>query len=47
MISGFTANLVGAGVLDEEEDDALLSEIDALIDRHGADALAEELMRYE
>lgn len=47
MISGLTANLLGAGVLDEDEDDALLAEIDALIDRHGADALAEELMRYE
>ena len=47
MISGLSASLVGAGVLDEDEDDALLAEIDALIDRHGADALAEELIRYE
>lgn len=47
MISGLTASLVGAGVLDEDEDDALLAEIDALIDRYGADALAEELVRYE
>lgn len=47
MVSGLTASLVGAGVLDEDEDDALLAEIDALIDRHGAAALAEEFMRYE
>ncbi len=47
MISGLLANLVGAGVLDEDEDDVLLAEIDALINRHGADALAEEFIRYE
>jgi predicted transcriptional regulator len=47
MISGLLASLVGAGVLDEDEDDVLLAEIDALIDRHGADALAEEFIRYE
>jgi len=47
MISGKLASLVGAGVLDEDEDDVLLAEIDALIDRHGADALAEEFIRYE
>ncbi len=47
MTSGLLASLVGAGVLDEDEDDVLLAEIDALIDRHGADALAEEFIRYE
>ena len=47
MISGLLASLVGAGVLDEDEDDVLLAEIDALIDRHGADALAEKFIRYE
>lgn len=47
MISGLLASLVGVGVLDEDEDDVLLSEIDALIERHGADALAEEFIRYE
>ncbi|MEK7772656.1 MAG: hypothetical protein AAB703_07350 [Pseudomonadota bacterium] len=47
MISGLLASLVGAGVLEEDEDDNLLVEIDALIDRHGADALAEEFLRYE
>ena len=47
MNSGLSASLVGAGVLEEDEDDVLLEEIDALIDRHGADALAEEFIRYE
>lgn len=47
MISGLTASLVGEGVLDEDEDDDLLAEIDSLIDRHGADALAETYIRYE
>ena len=47
IITGLPASLVGDGVFDEDEDDALLAEIDTLIDRYGADALAEELMRYE
>lgn len=44
---GLTARLIGAGVLDEDEDDALLAEIEALIQRYGADSLAEEFLRYE
>ena len=47
IISGLSASLVGAGVLEEDEDDDLLAEIDALINRHGPDALAEEFLRYE
>lgn len=47
MISGLTASLVGEGTLDEDEDDNLIAEIDALIERYGADALAEDFMRYE
>ena len=47
MVSGLTASLIGDGVLDEDEDDFLLAEIEALIDRHGEDALAEEFIRYE
>jgi hypothetical protein len=34
-------------VLDEDEDDALLAEVDSLIERFGPDALAEDLLRYE
>ncbi|SFF09273.1 hypothetical protein [Nitrosomonas sp. Nm166] len=47
MVSGLAASLIGDGVLDEDEDDFLLAEIEALIDRHGKDALAEEFIRYE
>lgn len=47
ITSGLSASLVGAGVLDEDEDDVLLAEIEALIDRHGPDALAEAFIRYE
>lgn len=47
ITSGLTACLVGAGVLEEDEDDVLLAEIDALINRYGAQALAEEFLRYE
>lgn len=47
IISGLSASLVGTGVLDEDEDDVLVAEIEALIDRHGADALAEEFLLYE
>ncbi|HUX64095.1 hypothetical protein [Sulfuricella sp.] len=47
MISGLSARLVGEGVLDEDEDDALLAELESLIERHGEDTLAEYLLRYE
>jgi len=47
LLAGLGASLVGNGVLDEDEDDTLLSEIDALIEHFGADALAEEFLRYE
>ncbi len=47
IIMGLPASLVGDGVLDEDEDDALLAEIETLISRHGSDAIAEEFMRYE
>jgi len=47
MTAGLLARLVGEGVLDEEEDDPLLAEIDALIERYGASELAEGFLRYE
>lgn len=47
IVSGLPARLVGEGVLEEDEDDALLAEIEALIRRHGADELAEDFLRYE
>ncbi len=47
IIAGLGARLVGDGVLDEDEDDTLLSEIETLIEHFGADTLAEEFLRYE
>jgi hypothetical protein len=47
IAAGLSARLVGDGVLEEDEDDALLAEIEMLIRRYGADALAEEFLRYE
>lgn len=47
IAAGLTARLVGDGVLEEDEDDALLAEIEMLIRRNGADSLAEEFLRYE
>lgn len=47
MNTGLLTRLVGEGVLDDDEDDPLLAEIEALIGRYGADELAEEFLRYE
>lgn len=47
LLAGLGASLVGDGVLEEDEDDTLLQEIDALIEHAGADSLAEEFLRYE
>ena len=47
IAAGLSAKLVGDGVLEEDEDDALLAEIEMLIRRYGADSLAEEFLRYE
>ncbi|MGA9666433.1 MAG: hypothetical protein WBQ69_08300 [Gallionella sp.] len=47
ILEGLGGRLVGEGVLEEDEDDVLLPEIESLIDRYGADALAEDFLRYE
>lgn len=47
VAAGLGARLVGEGVLDEDEDDALLAEIEALIEHNGPDELAENFLRYE
>lgn len=47
IVEGIGARLVGEGVLDEDEDEGLLAEVDALIDEYGPDALAENFVRYE
>lgn len=47
LLAGLGARLVGDGVLEDDEDDTLQSEIESLIEQFGADTLAEELIRYE
>lgn len=47
MMGGLTAKLAGDGAIDEDDDSALLGEIEELIRRHGEDALAEHFVRYE
>jgi len=47
ILAGLPGRMVGNGVLDEDEDDQLLPEIENLIDRFGANAPAEEYLRYE
>jgi hypothetical protein len=47
IASGLSASLVGDGAFDEDEDDSLLAETEALIQRYGEDALAEQFLRYE
>ena len=44
---GLAARLEGGGVLEVEDEQALLAELDRLIERHGPDALAEELLRFD
>ena len=47
LLAGLGARLVGDGVMDEDEDDTLLAEIEALIEHFGGDTLAEDFLRYE
>jgi hypothetical protein len=47
IVDGLAGRLVGEGTLEEDEDDVLMPEIESLIDRFGADALAEDFLRYE
>ena len=47
LSNGLAARLVGDGTLEEEEAEMLMPEIEELIGRSGADALAEEFLRYE
>ena len=47
IAGGLAASLVGEGTLEEDEDDVLMPEIESLIERFGADAMAEDFLRYE
>ncbi len=47
MAEGLTAQLVGDGTLDPDEEGTLLLEIDNLIEHFGADTMAEDFVRFE
>lgn len=47
MEHGQVSRMVGDGSLEEDEDDVLMPELDNLIERFGADAPAEDFLRYE
>jgi nucleotide-binding universal stress UspA family protein len=47
IVDGLGGRLVGEGILEEDEGNVLMPEIESLIDRYGADALAEDFLRYE
>lgn len=47
MESGQVSRMVGDGSLEEDEDDVLMPELESLIARFGADAPAEDFLRYE
>ena len=47
LANGLAARLIGNGVLEEDETDLLMPEIEELIERFDAEALAENFLRYE
>lgn len=47
MEQGLLARLVGEGAIEPDEDDTLPGEMEALINRYGADAQAERFIRIE
>jgi hypothetical protein len=47
MLGGLTSRLVGDGALDEEDEGALLEEIEQLVARYGEHAAAETFLRFE
>jgi hypothetical protein len=47
MVNGLTARLAGDGVIETDQDQTLLAEIDALMERYGRDTIAETFTRFE
>jgi hypothetical protein len=47
MADGLVASLVGEGLIEADEEQTLLAEMDALIERLGEDVLAETVLRFE
>jgi hypothetical protein len=44
--NGLLANLIAKGELDDDEAQTVTAELQALIEKHGPDAIAEEFVRY-
>lgn len=44
--NGLLANLIGKGELDDDEAQTVTAELQALIDKYGPEAIAEEFVRY-
>ena len=47
VVQGLAAQLAGEGIIDADEDQSLLAELDALIERYGPDTLAEDVLRFD
>jgi hypothetical protein len=47
MVGGWLARLTGEGIIDTDEEQSLIAEIDALVERYGVEALAENVLRFE
>ena len=47
IAEGWVARLAGEGLIDEDEDQTLCAELDALIDRYGEDTAVESVLRFE
>ena len=47
VVDGWAARLAGDGVIDEDSEQTLLAELDALIARYGADKPAEDVLGFE
>ena len=47
LSTGLAGRLVGDGTLEDDEAEMVLPELDAMIERFGADAVAEDFLRYE
>jgi hypothetical protein len=47
MVDGGLARLTGGGITDTDEEQSLIAELDALIERYGDETLAENVLRFE
>jgi chitinase len=47
IVDGLAARLAGDGVIGDDEEQTLLAEVDALIERYGEDTLAEDVLGFD